>query len=212
MNWQVNYAIDNISKSHSAWSVQHLRDDAIRIVLPGFPDVVAIISAAETIDINLAMQYHREFPQMDFLCGFRKTCVWEGSAINYLESNAIGWGSAGTLISASAKGETNSAAHKDYFFSYRLVRQIKAVNVDREFDRVFTATLASGRTLRVGMIMEYEPTADAIRTFWDRFGPIDIAWNINPNGYPTQNAFEAGHSLGCKVVQWDELKELLRKP
>jgi hypothetical protein len=58
--------------------------------------------------------------------------------------------------------------------------------------------------------MEYEPTADAIRTFWDRFGPIDIAWNINPNGNPTQNAIEAGADLGCEVMKWDELKIRLR--
>ena len=70
-------------------------------------------------------------------------------------------------------------------------------------------TLASGRTFRVGMIMEYEPTADAIRTFWDRFGAIDIAWNINPNGHPTQNAIEAGRSLGCEIMKWDELRVLL---
>jgi len=63
--------------------------------------------------------------------------------------------------------------------------------------------------LRIGMIMEYEPTADVIRTFWDNFGPIDIAWNINPNGYPTQNAIAAADELGCRVMKWGELRKLL---
>lgn len=211
MNWQVNYALKYIQDNHKGASAQHVRGDAIRIMMPHKPDVMAVISAAYTISTELAVQYHADFPDMDFLCGYRKECVWEGGAIRYLEDNTIGWGSAGTLGSAVYKGDARSAAHKDYSFSYRLIRQMRSItNLDREFDRVFTMTLTSGRTVRVGMIMEYEPTADAIRTFWDRFGPIDIAWNINPNGNPTQNAIEAGASLGCGVMKWDELKVLLR--
>ena len=211
MNWQVNYALKNVWEAHGAASAQHLRDDAIRITMPARADVIAVISAAYTINAELAMQYHADFPDMDFLCGYRKECVWEGGAIGYLESSAIGWGSAGTLGSAIGRGDVKTSAHKDYFFSYRLIKHNKFVtNLDREFDRVFTMTLVSGRTFRVGMIMEYEPTADAIRTFWDRFGAIDIAWSINPNGNPTQNAIEAGKSLGCEVMKWDQLRVLLR--
>jgi len=60
------------------------------------------------------------------------------------------------------------------------------------------------------MIMEYEPTANAVRTLWERFGRIDVAWHINPNGNPTRSAIDAGRSLGCEVMTWDELKALLR--
>ncbi|CAE6699073.1 hypothetical protein [Candidatus Nitrotoga fabula] len=211
MNWQVNYALKYLMDNHKDATAQHVRGDAIRIMMPHKPNVMAVISDAYTISAELAMQYHVNFPDMDFLCGYRKECVWEGGAIRYLEGNTIGWGSAGTLGSAIYNGDARSAAHKDYCFSYRLIRQIRSIkNLDREFDRIFTMTLTSGCTVRVGMIMEYEPTADAIRTFWDRFGPIDIAWNINPNGNPTQNAIEAGADLGCEVMKWDELKMLLR--
>jgi hypothetical protein len=211
MSWQVNYALKFIWANHGAASAQHIRDDAIRITIPDRPDVVAVISADNAINAELAMKYHTDYPDMDFLCGYRKECIWEGGAIRYLESNTIGWGNSGTLGSAIRTGDVKTAAQKDYFFAYRLIRQMRSVmNLDREFDRVFTMTLASGRTCRVGMIMEYEPTADAIRTFWDRFGPIDIAWNINPNGHPTINAIEAARNLGCEVMKWDELKELLR--
>lgn len=211
MRWQVNYAIENIRKNHGEGSAQHVHEDAIRITMPDRPDVVAVISDAYAINVGLAMQYHSDFPEMDFLCGYRKECVWEGAAITYLEHSRIGWGSAGTLGSALHAGDVKTAAHKDYFFSYRLIRQIKTVRtLDREFDRVFTMGLGDGRSFRVGMIMEYEPTADAVRTFWGQFGPIDIAWNINPNGHPTPNAIEAGRELGCKVVKWEELRAILR--
>lgn len=211
MTWQVNYALENIRQNRNVRSAQHIRDDAIRITIHEQPDVVAVISASYTITTALAMQYHAEFPDMDFLCGYRRECAWDGRAISYLEANEIGWGSSGTLSTAIHEGNVKTASHKDYFFSYRLIGQMRSVvNLDREFDRVFTMTLASGRTFRVGMIMEYEPTADAIRTFWDRFGRIDVAWNINPNGHPTQNAIEAGRDLGCEVMKWEELRMLLR--
>ncbi len=210
MNWQVRYALENILKNYHLVTAQHVRDDAIRVTMPDRPDVVAVISAAYKIDFQLATQYHTDFPDMDFLCGYRKECVWEGEAIRYVENSTIGWGNVGTLISAIGTGDAKTAVHKGYLFSYRLIRQMRSVaNLNREFDRVFTMTLTNGRTYRVGMIMEYEPTADAIRTFWDRFGPIDIAWNINPSGHPTQNAIEAGRGLGCGVMKWDELKLLL---
>lgn len=210
MNWQVKYALKYILATHGTASGQHIRDDAIRITMPDRPEVVAVISAAYTINDELAMQCHTNYPDMDFLCGYRKECVWEGGAIRYLESNTIGWGSAGTLNSAINKGKVKTAAHKDYFFSYRLVRQNRSITyLEREFDRVFTMTLASGRTFRVGMVTEYEPIADSIRTLWDQFGPIDIAWNINPNGYPTPEAIEAGRDLECEVMKWEELKLLL---
>lgn len=212
MSWQVNYALQYFRQEPTTASAEHIREDAIIIMRHDQSCVVAIISAANTISHELALQYHADFPEMDFLCGYRKECVWEGAAIQYLEDNSIGWGSAGTLGSALSFNNVRTAAHKDYFFSYRLIRQIRAVsNLEREFDRVFKMTLTNGRILRVGMIMEYEPTADSIRSFWDRFGPIDIAWNINPNGSPTQNAVDAGRSLGCEVMKWEQLKVLLWK-
>lgn len=213
MNWQVNYALKYILATHGAASGQHIRDDAIKITMPDRSDVVAVISAAYTINEELAMQYHTDYPDIDFLCGYRKECVWEGAAIRYLESNTIGWGSAGTLNSAINTGKVKTAAHKDYFFSYRLINQSRSVtNLDREFDRIFKMTIANGRTFRVGMVIGYEPTADSIRTLRDQFGPIDIAWNINPHGHPTPNAIEAGRELECEVMKWEELKVLLRNP
>lgn len=210
MSWQINYAISSIHHYHREASTHHLRGDAILITLPQQAPAVAIISAAYTINAELAMAYHEEFPEMEFLCGYRKECVWSGGAISYVESNSIGWGSAGTLNSAIGRQPLKTASHKDYFFSYRLIRQMTSIkSLERQFDRVFTMTLASGKSYRVGMIMEYEPTADAIRTFWDKFGPVDIAWNINPNGNPTSNAVEAGRNLGCKVIKWEDLKYLL---
>lgn len=211
MSWQVNYALEYFRKRSRVVSASHIRGDAISIATQGKPNAVAVISSTYLMTSAMAIQYHAEYPEMDFLCGYRKQCAWEGGAIEYMENNHVGWGSAGTLGSAIDSGDFQNAAHKDFFFSYRLIRQMRSVtNLKREFDRVFTMQLANGRTVRVGMILEYEPTADAIRTFWDRFGAIDLAWNINPNGFPTSSAIEAGRSLGCEVVKWEQLREILK--
>ncbi|MBA8869907.1 hypothetical protein ABEG93_19315 [Pantoea agglomerans] len=211
MSWQVNYALENINKHFKrTGSAEHVSDDAIKISIHDRPDTLAIISASHEITIEIAKQYHEKFPDLDFICGYRTECVWTGEAIKYLSGEKIGWGNAGTLYSALSDNTVNIAAHKDYFFSYRLITQMRVVrSIAREFDRVFNINLADGRKLRVGMLLEYEPTADAVRSFWERFGPVDVMWNINPNGDPTKNALEAGRELGCGVMKWSEFKELI---
>lgn len=212
MMWQIKFALGYLHENTSLNSAEYIRDDAIKIELHDGAEVIVIISASYKITRDIVAQYHADFPGMKFLCGYRKECIWEGGAIAYTQENRIGWGNAGSLSDAVDSGDFISAEHKLYFFSYRLVRQMGSITeLNREYDRVFTMSLRNGNSYRVGMIMEYEPTADSIRTFWDKFGPIDIAWNINPNGSPTQQARNAGLELGCEIVKWEELKQLMRK-
>lgn len=212
MKWQVKFALEYLQGNARLNSAEHMRDDAIKIELLDGSEAIAIISDTYKMTTELLAQYHEDFTNMSFLCGYRKECIWEGEAIKYAQENQIGWGNAGSLIDAVDSGDFINAEHKHYFFSYRLIRQMSSVtNLYREYDRVFTMSLGGGKSYRIGMIMEYEPTADAIRTFWDQFGPIDVAWNINPNGNPTQQAINTGKELGCEVVKWEELKQLMRK-
>lgn len=211
MMWQIKCAREYLQKNVKLNSAEHIRGDAIKIELHDGSEVIAIISASYKITRELVAQYHTDFPNMSFICGYRKECIWEGEAITYVQENQIGWGNAGSLSDAVESGDFINAEHKLYFFSYRLIRQMSSIiNLDREYDRVFAMSLKNGKSYRVGMIMEYEPTADAIRTFWDQFGPIDVAWNINPNGSPTRQAINAGLELGCEVVTWEKLKQLMR--
>jgi hypothetical protein len=210
VNWQIKYALANIAKQ-SQLTAEHVEDELIRIVAPDQPDVLAAISAADEIGAATATGYREKYPEMDFLCGYRTACVWHGDAIEYLEGAGVGWGSSGTLTSAALDGDANIASHKTYKFSDRLLRQYGRVQeVRREYDRVHRVTLRSGTSLRIGMLADYEPTADAVRTLWEDFGPVDIIWNINPNGSPSPEAVDAGHELGCEVMKWDELRERLR--
>lgn len=210
MTWQVQYALANIAKQ-AQLAAEHVEGELIRITTPDKPDVLAAISAANEIDAALAATYREKYPEMGFLCGYRTTCVWHGDAIEYLEGANVGWGSSGTLTSAALDGDANAASHKTYKFSDRLLRQYGQVQeVRREYDRVHRVTVRSGASLRIGMLADYEPTADAVRSLWDEFGPVDIVWNINPNGSPSPEAIDAGRELGCGVMKWDELKECLR--
>lgn len=211
MNWQITYALANFAKPGRSTAV-HVEDDLIRVMTPDQPDVLAAIAPGETIDLATATYYRQRFPAMDFLCGYRSSCVWEGDAIRYLQDHGVGWGSFGTLSSAALDGKANTASHKTYFFSDRLLRQYgRVAQVVREFDRVYRVTLKNGVVFRLGMIAEYEPTADAVRSLWDRFGPMDVAWNINPNGSPSKEAIDAGNELGCKVTKWEELRDYIHQ-
>lgn len=211
MSWQVKYALANLAKEGPSVA-EHLGGDVIRIVTVDRPDVVAAISTVTTVDHATAAGYRDRVKGLDFLCGYRAECVWEGEAIRYLQDNQVGWGSFGTLRSAVLEGDANTAQHKVYKFSDRLLRQYGSVAaVDREFDRIHRITLRSGEVLRIGMIADYEPTADEVRSLWDRFGPVDIIWNINPSGTPQPGAYNAGRELGCEVMLWDSLRERLAR-
>lgn len=211
MNWQITYALANFAKPGRSTAV-HVEDDLIRIMTPDQPDVLAVIAPGETIDLATVTNYLLRLPAIDFLCGYRSNCVWEGDAIRYLQDKGVGWGSFGTLTSAALAGKAKTASHKTYFFSDRLLRQYgRVAQVVREFDRVYEVTLRNGVVFRLGMIAEYEPTADAVRSLWDRFGPMDVVWNINPNGSPSKEAINAGNELGCKVTKWDELRDYIHQ-
>ena len=210
MNWQIKRALAYIAEQPRL-SAEHIEGELIRISTQDQPDVLAAISAADQIGAATAASYREKYPEMDFLCGYRKTSVWHGEAIEYLRGAGVGWGSAGTLTSAALDGDANTASHKTYMFSDRLLRQYGRVQeVSREYDRVHRVTLRSGTVLRIGMIADYEPTADAVRSLWDAFGLVDLVWNINPNGNPTPEAIDAGNELGCEVMKWEELRERLR--
>lgn len=212
MKWQIRYALENINKNaFSRSKAEYIGGDVIKITTEEQPDVLSIISNAQTITKDSAETYLADNPQIDFICGYRKECVWQGEAITFLQSKNIGWGNFGTLCSAANEGTANSAEHKVYKFAARLIQQYGIVeSVNRELDRLVCVTLKSGRQVRVGMLPDYEPTADNIRSFWAEFGAVDIAWNINPNGEPSTTAKEVGDELGCKVLKNEGMKAYLQ--
>lgn len=210
MNWQVKYALENISKQPRL-SAEQVNEELIRVSSADRPDVLAAVSGGYEIDAAAATSYLDRYPKMDFLCGYRTDCVWRGQAIELLERANVGWGNSGTLTSAALDGDANTASHKTYRFSDRLLRQYGRVKeVRREYDRVHQITLWSGTVLRIGMLADYEPTADSVRSLWETFGPLDLIWNVNPNGSPSPEAVDAARQLGCDVLKWEELRERLR--
>lgn len=213
MNWQVKYALQFLEENFKMLAAEHVGEDLIKISVPNKPDVLALISGARAIDPKMVEMLVQRAPAIDFLCGYRKECVWHGKAIKYLTERNIGWGNFATLTSAAVQGTANTASHKVYSYAEKILRQTKSVvkKVEREYDRVFIVTVKSGRTLRIGLIAEYEPTADVVRTLWDDFDAVDVMWNINPNGKPTKDAIEAGDELGCRVLKWDDLKEYMAR-
>ncbi|WP_320188506.1 hypothetical protein RMS29_005830 [Agrobacterium rosae] len=213
MNWQVKYALQFLEKNFETLAAKHVGDDLINISAPNQPDVLALISGAKAIDPAVVEVLVQQAPAIDFICGYRNECVWHGKAIKYLTERNIGWGNFATLTSAAAQGTANTASHKVYSYAEKILRQTKSVvkKIEREYDRVFTVAVKSGRKLRIALIAEYEPTADVVRTLWDDFDAVDVMWNINPNGKPTKDAIDAGNELGCRVLKWDDLKELMAR-
>ncbi|MBB2685244.1 UNVERIFIED_ORG: hypothetical protein GGD47_002832 [Rhizobium etli] len=213
MSWQIKFALDFIAKNYQTITAHHVGNDVVRMSVSNRPDVLALISGAKVIDAKTAELLVNGAPDIDFLCSYRNECVWHGGAIRYLTDRSIGWGNFSTLTSAALKGNANDASHKVFSYAEKILRQTKSIvkKIEREYDRVFKVTVKSGRTFRIALVAEYEPTADVVRTMWDDFDVVDVMWNINPNGKPTIDAIQAGQELGCQVLKWDDLKELMAR-
>lgn len=211
MKWQVKYALANLNEENRQNCAKYVENDVIEITVDGKPDVLAAIYGGYDVTMATAEKYVQQNSEIDFLCGYRKDCVWEGPAISYLRDRNIGWGNLGTLGSAIREGNANIAEHKIFAFATRLIHQYGIVDsAKREFDRIFQVTLKNGQMVRIGLIPDYEPTADNIRSLWEKFGPVDVAWNINPNGNPCANAITTGEELGCTVLKTEGMRQYLQ--
>jgi hypothetical protein len=211
VSWQVEYALANI-ESISNLKAERVEGNLIRIMTLDHQDVLAVISDDYVIKLSTAESCLGQYQGVDFLCGYRAVCVWHGDAIKYLEDSRVGWGNFGTLTTAARDGNVNTASHRTYSFSDRLLKQNRSIrDLVREYDRIYLVTLKSGRSIRIGMIADYEPSADAVRSLFEFFGPVDLVWNINPNGNPSAEAVSAAADLGCEVLKWNEVRERLRE-
>lgn len=220
MKWQVKYFIENTNKRDDISLLNPDRKIIAKYVTDDFVEIghkdeqyLVAVNGDNEITFGVVKNYHENEPELAFVCGYRKECKWTNEALKYLEDNSIGWGNSGTLYSAVYDDQVHIASHKDYSFAVRLLNQTKSLihTVDRKYHCVFDIENKDGNKYRVVLALEYEPTADAVRTLWERYGSFDLFWNINPNGNPTTEAVKAGEELGCKVVKWEEMKSILAK-
>ena len=80
MNWPIKYALANLAKERLS-SAKHVEGNLIKVMTKNQLDVLAAILSDDTIDMATSAQYRELYPEMDFLCGYRSGCVWEGDAI-----------------------------------------------------------------------------------------------------------------------------------
>ena len=209
MKWQIKYVLNNFTK-HKQFTVKHLGGELIHVSKLDQPDVVAAISDANEISAEIAASYIKNTPKPDFVCGYRPACVWHGGAIGKLERERVGWGNFKTLREAADDGKANTASHEIFKVPDRFLRRSRSVRkITREYDRIYNFNTTNGTHLRLGMILDYDLTANAVRTFWEVFGPVDIIWGINPNAKITPEAIGAALDVGCEVMGWEEFKEHL---
>ncbi len=210
MSWATNYALENIAERGDI-SADLISENVIVLKADNKPDVMAYISDAHSIEYDSAGAMAASHPEIDFVCGYRKNCIWHGDAITYLKSQSIGWGSFGTLTSALLDGDANLAEHKVFRFAARAIRQMGGITFEREYDRVIKVTNNYGKNKRIAFAEDYDPTADVVRKIWEKFGPVDVICNINPNGRPTSGAHSAAEELGTKILKLGETMSVISK-
>lgn len=209
MSWAADSALDFISNKKLA-DAEKIDTSVIRLSTEMMPDVDAYISGLHEIDDAEVTRIMSSHSGIDFICGYRNSCIWHGDAISTLAENNIGWGNLGTLLSATADGNANVAEHKVFKWASDALKRLGGLQVEREYDRVFNIVRSNGTLFRLVMSKEYEPSADIMRELWKRFGPFDAVYNIDPNVRPTGGGYEVARELGIEILGHSEMFSRIR--
>lgn len=209
--------------STADWAAARLRDldfvveaesagEVVTVVRAERPAVkVAVLSARDVVEEHLA-------PFIDdgsvrFVLNVPKLGRFMGSAIAALEARGKAWG--GLADSYRALRDFDDPAQyeeRELTFALRGIDQHSAV-LDWVLldDHRVSLQLASGRHVTVLVCADYQPTAQLVRELVSRYEEFDIIASTNPNGDPTDEAYEAAESVGRRVLQWRPLLRELHK-
>ena len=174
--------------------------------------VLSLVTSAQKVTAKLIQDGIHEQPDCTFVCNIPKHAVWEGPALSIAFQHGLGWGGVGDFMAALNAENVYRSEPKKYRFGARFLRQYGSIlHTERLSDSVVKITMRDGSEYRVAMLYEYEMTADAVRTHFDKYGPFDFILRTNPNGGPTGEAREAAEQMDVSIVTYTELSEFVRE-
>jgi hypothetical protein len=156
-----------------------------------------------------------KYPSVEVVINIPKESIWTGEAIATVAERGVSFGGLRDLMSMinSQIEEVGQYVRTEFAFVERGLNQHSRVeSFERVFDRVYLVKRRALPPMRFVMLNEYELTGDHIRTAFDRYRTFDVVLLNNPNGKPTQSAFQVAEGMGVEILKWGEfLGRLNRK-
>jgi hypothetical protein len=133
-----------------------------------------------------------------------------GDAIDRLEAEGIAFGKMYDLYRGLHYNDLSGYQNPEYYFVERIIDQHRNVVLRKRLsDRVYRIFRRVGPELVIAMTQAYEVTADVVRTAYADHAPFDVLLKTNPYGRISVQAREVSEKLGIRVVEEEELHEVL---
>lgn len=137
--------------------------------------------------------------------------LWTGEALERLAAEGIAFGKMYDLYRGlNQDDDLSSYQNPEYYFVERIIDQHRnVISRERRSDRVYRVVRRVGSELVIALSQDYEVTADVVRTLYADHAPLDVLLKTNPYGNISKQAREAADKLGVRVVEEEELHEVL---
>lgn len=169
------------------------------------PYLVGVVSAVKVgaDDVNRVLAVD---PSIEFIANIPKAAIWLGSAIQILEERGVAFGPMKHLMAAisgrrDAEPLNNYVHPETHYFQQILVQHKNFQRFVRVTDLIYEVHRKNGAPLLIAGLNEYELSAVTIRTAIASHGLVSIIFATNPNGGPTQEAYEAAESMGIELYE-----------
>lgn len=202
-----------MAAKHGVVIVEQLSPRSIRVSREQYVPYVAGIISKHDVSPEDVGEVLAADPTIDIIVNVPAQGIWRGPAIMAAQAAGIAFGGMADLQSCIGWEDPRTYVKSEFLVIERGLRQHRrVVNIVREADRLFLIHRRGLIDVRVVALYEYELTAEHLRGARERYGHFDLVLISNPNGKPTQAAFDVAKTLGVEIHMFGKLLGRLNEP
>jgi hypothetical protein len=208
---QSNWLASSLMQHHDVAHTRRVERNVIEVVREQMPPVlVGIVATDKVLAEDIIALLDRE-PPPGFIVSVPNSGTWSGDAVSLAEGRGIAFGRMYDLYRGLRENEhLEDYVSPERYHVERMLRQHRNVSsLIRMSDRSYRVCRILGDDVIVALSQDYEMTADAVRTAFDRYAPFDVLLKTTPYGGISKQGRTAAAELSIKVLNADGLYSYL---
>lgn len=180
---------------------------------PSRPSAIVGVVAVKRVTVDDVDPFLVSGNRPDIIINVPNNALWDGSAIELLESEGIAFGKMYDLYRGlNQEGELSQYQNPEFFFTERIFDQNDHVAYrERVSDRAYRLSMMNGEVIVVVLSQDYEVTADTVRTSYSDHKPFDILLKTNPYGRISTEAVNVAAEVGIRLADAKSFYKVLRR-
>lgn len=197
------WVADNLRKAKGVSKVEVISDQVLRVSRSKYDPFIAGIVSVACVEAGTVRTLVKSELGVEIIANVPKESYWTGGALRLAHDNNIATGGYNDLFRVIDLQDVRDFRPRETEFIERGLRQHDRISsFERVHDRLYRISRNGLPDLKVAMLIEYELTADHLRTARDRYGQFSVAVITNPNGGATSSAEEAAQNMGVEILRW----------